>query len=553
MTVKNHNFFSAYQAIVIVTFVTLIGVYIYKMFSYKNIYIEKKRMQYIKKIVVSAPLKNIYDRNGEVLALSVPSYSYFLDTTLVKNENELQEIARRFKYPVQKLIRKHRERKKFVWLVRKVSREIKHKFTGVFEVVEFLRIYPYRKLLSHIVGVRNKENEALGGLELSLDSKLYGGKKVIKYMRGSDGKQFLIEDFSLPVYSNGGIMTTIDIKLQRSLYEIATEAYQRWKPESLTAIAVEPEWGDIVAWVQIPTFDPLKYNREPIKLMKNLALTSPVEPGSLFKPFFYYMLLKNNVIDEDRQVFCEKGHFKIRSRNIYDHTPRGFLSAKEVIAYSSNIGITKLTQKLSQKDYIETLKTFRMLDRFSIGFVNTLKTKITPINKWSYHTYISLPMGYEILTTPFHLIRGYSAFANGGYLVNLSILRDREKIKRKVLDSDVVSKVQNALRLVTKIGTGKRADSRLYILSGKTGTSKLLTQDKKYTSGKHRSFFIGFGPASLPRLVVYFQLDQPDGAYFGGTVAAPYVKEFIEKSLQKLFVEFENSEVRNPLTQVKRE
>ncbi len=527
-------------------------IYIHKLSKYKNVYKERKVSQYLKKFSVDLPFKNIYDRNGAILAASIPKYSYFVDTTVLKSEEEVQKVASIFHYDVAKLLRKYRLKRKFVWLKRKTAKRIEHGFKGIFEVTEFSRFYPYGKIISHIVGVRNKENQPLGGLELSLNNKLYMGKQTIRFIRGADGEGFLLTDFIMPSAPKDGITTTLDIKLQNTLYEISKESFDRWKPQNLIAIAIDPNNGDILAWVQIPTFDPARYNVQPIKLFNNLALTSPLEPGSLFKPFFYYTLLKKNIVDEDTKVYCENGHYRIRARHIFDHTPHGTLSAKEVIAYSSNIGITKLSQKLRQEDFLETLKTFNLLNRFSIGFVNTLKTKITPFEKWSYHTLISLPMGYEILTSPFHLIRAYSMFANGGYLVNLSILRNREMIRRRVLDEKVVEKVRNALGLVTKIGTAKRADSKLYTVEGKTGTSKLLGEDNRYTANKHRSFFIGFAPHSDTRLLVYFQLDNPQGAYFGGTVAAPYVKEFIEKSLQKLFVKFELNATKKPATETAR-
>ncbi len=552
MLAKNHNFNPKVIVLIFVILMTIICVYTYKLITYKDIYQNKKKAQYIKKIIVDAPLENIYDRNGFVLAVSVPGYSYFLDTTFIKDEKELRTISRMFNYPLQKLIRKYEEKKKFVWLKRNSKKKVVHNFRSVFEVVEFSRYYPYGNLTSHILGVRNIENDALGGVELSLNSRLQTTKRIIWFVRSADGKRFLLDSYHHPVLQNKGIITTIDIKLQKTLYEIALTSYEKWKPKNLVAIAIDSDSGDILAWIQIPTFNPLKYNKEPLEIMKNIALTSPVEPGSIFKPFFYYTLLEKRIIDDNTKVDCENGHFKIRARHIYDHTPRGILSAKEVIAYSSNIGITKLTQKLSTNDYIHTLKTFQILDKFSIGFKNTLKTKITPFNNWSYHTLISLPMGYEILTTPFHLIRAYAMLANGGYSVNLSILKNRELSKKHVLDTQLVAKVQEALKLVTKIGTARRAESKLYIIMGKTGTSKLLDTNKRYTTARHRSFFVGFTPNISPRLLIYFQLDQPQGAYFGGTVAAPYVKESIEKSLQKLFIEFEENETSITFTQTKR-
>lgn len=541
MPVKNLSITSLFLLVAVIPLL-----YVYRLTEYKDEFQKKKERQYIKKIVFHRPYKNIYDVNGYPIALSIPQYSYFVDTTFAKDEEDIKKIASFFHYDIDKLLRKYKLKKKFVWLKRKSKNRIKHPFKSVFEIVEFGRFYPYGKMVSHIVGIRNREGEALGGLELSLNDLLYNGKQVIKFIRSADGRRLLLSDFSIPVSITEGVSTTLDIMLQSTLYKVALQSYKKWQPEKLVAIAVDPQTGDIMAWVQIPTFDPYKYNVEPLKLFNNIALTSPVEPGSLFKPFFYYTLLKKGIVNENTKVFCENGHYMIRARHIYDHTPHNILSAREVIAYSSNIGITKLSQKLNKEDFLETLKTFRFLDNFSIGFVNTLKSRITPYNRWSYHTLISLPMGYEILTTPFHLIRAYSAFANGGYLVDISILKKRKILKRKILDEEVVQKVRDALGLVTKIGTAKRANSKLYIVEGKTGTSKLLGEDKKYTATRHRSFFIGFAPQQSSRqLLVYFQLDNPRGAYFGGTVAAPYVKEFLEKSLQKLFIKFELNATEN--------
>lgn len=535
-----------------ILFTVIPSVYVYKLTKYDNVYKHRKKSQYVKRISVDLPYKNIYDRNGDILALSVPKYSYFLDTTVLKEELEVQKVAEFFHYDADKLLRKYKLKKKFVWLKRKTAKKIKHNFKGIFEVTEFSRFYPYGKITSHVVGVRNKENQPLGGLELSLNNDLYKGKRTIKFVRGADGKRFLMNDFVIPTSQKEGVTTTLDMKLQITLYEVSKESFDKWNPENLVAIAIDPNNGDILAWVQIPTFDPQRYNVQPIKLFNNIALTSPMEPGSLFKPFFYYTMLKKNIIDENTMVYCENGHYRVRARDVYDHTPRGNMTAEEVIAYSSNIGITKLSQELPKEDFLETLKTFNILSRFSIGFVNTLKTKVTPYQRWSYHTLISLPMGYEILTSPFHLIRAYSSFANGGYLVNLSILKNREITRKKILDKEVVDKVRNALRLVTKIGTAKRADSKLYAIEGKTGTSKLLGENNRYTAKEHRSFFIGFAPHNDTRLLVYFQLDKPKGLYFGGTVAAPYVKEFIEKSLQKLFVKFELDATKKSVTETAR-
>jgi cell division protein FtsI/penicillin-binding protein 2 len=547
MSLKKHSI-----SILFILLTLLSLLYIYKLKGIHPSYVNKKKIQFIKKITVDLPLKNIYDRNGYKLAFSVAKYSYFLDTTLIKNQQELKQISEMFHYDFEKLLTKYKKSKKFVWLKRKSIRRIMNPFRSVFEVIEYSRSYPYGKMISHIIGVRNKENEPLGGLELFLNEKLQTGKKIIKFFRTADDKRLLLTNFNYLTSQNDGITTTLDIKLQLILDSVAHQAYEKWQPENLVAIVVQPHTGEILAWSQIPTFNPQTYNHEPLEYMRNIALTSPIEPGSLFKPFFYYTVLKEKKADENTIIFCENGHYRIRARHIYDHTPHANLTAKEVIAYSSNIGITKLSQRLEKEKFFDTLKTFGFLEPISIGFNNELKTKITPFNKWSYHTLISLPMGYEILTTPFHLLRAYASFLNGGYLVNLSLLKNEKSDRKKVLESEIIPKVKEALRLVTEIGTAKRANSSFYVIAGKTGTSKLLGQDGRYTASEHRSFFIGFAPYNNPALVVYFQLDKPKGAYFGGTVAAPYVKEFLEKSLQKLYIEFEKNENRRNLSKTQR-
>ena len=503
----------------------------------------------------------IFDRNGLKLAESVQVSSVFADPLVIKDKKKTAQVVSQVlglnKTKVEKLLNK---KKRFVWVKRRVLDEQEDvlkqlNLKGIGFRYEYKRVYPYEKLCSHILGFTDIDQNGLEGIESSLNQVITGskGSKVVE----KDGRQrqfSTLQGETVSAKYGNSVFLTIDCKIQSIVEDELENACSKWKPDSAVAIAMDPFTGEVLAMANYPSFNPNFVQDSSPRERRNRVITDCFEPGSLIKPLIVSGALDSGLVKEDDQFFCHNGAFKVRSRVIRDVHSYGYLSVSDIVVHSSNIGMAQLGMHMNKNRLYSYLKEFSFGEKTGIQLPGEAKGIVRPLNLWSLDSTISVSFGYETAVTPIQLVTAFCSIANGGTLLKPQIVskitdysgkRVKKKYKtpervRRVVSPEIAREVMSPiLENVVKEGTGKKAMLFTYSVAGKTGTAKKLQRvgNKMKYSNKYIGSFVGYAPVDEPKVCVLLSLNEPkNGAYYGGTVAAPAVGNIIERTLDYMEV-----------------
>ena len=503
----------------------------------------------------------IFDRNGLKLAESVQVSSVFADPLVIRDKKKtaqaISQVLDLNKTKVEKLLNK---KKRFVWIKRRVPSEQEDvlkqlNLKGIGFRNEYKRVYPYEKLCSHILGFTDIDQNGLAGIESSLNQVIIGskGSKVVE----KDGRQrqfSTLQGETVSAKYGNSVFLTIDCEIQSIVEDELENACSKWKPDTAVAIAMDPFTGEVLAMANYPSFNPNSVQDSSPRERRNRVITDSFEPGSLIKPLIVSGALDSGLVKEDDEFFCHNGAFKVRSRVINDTHSYNYLSVSDIVVHSSNIGMVQLGMRLNKNRLHSYLKNFSFGEKTGIQLPGEAKGIVWPLNRWSHDSVMSVPYGYETAVTPIQLVTAFCSIANGGTLLKPQIVsritdysgkRVKKKYKtpervRRVVTPEIAREVMSPiLENVVKEGTGKKAMLFTYSVAGKTGTAKKLQKvgnKMKYTN-KYIGSFVGYAPVDEPKVCVLLSLNEPkNGAYYGGTVAAPAVGNIIERTLDYMEV-----------------
>ena len=503
----------------------------------------------------------IFDRNGLKLAESVQVSSVFADPLVIKDKKKTAQAVSQVlglnKTKIEKLLNK---KKRFVWIKRRVSDEQEDvlkqlNLKGIGFRYEYKRVYPYEELCSHVLGFTDIDQNGLAGIENSLNQVIIGSKGSEVVEKDGRQRQFsTLQGETVSAKYGNSVFLTIDCKIQSIVEDELENACSKWKPDTAVAIAMDPFTGEILAMANYPSFNPNSVQDSSPRERRNRVITDSFEPGSLIKPLIVSGALDSGLVKEDDEFFCHNGTFKVRSRVISDEGSYGYLSVSDIVVRSSNIGMAQLGMRMGKNRLHSYLKNFSFGEKTGIQLPGEAKGIVRPLNLWSRDSVMSVPYGYETAVTPIQLVTAFCSIANGGTLLKPQIVsritdysgkRVKKKYKtpervRRVVSPEIAREVMSPiLENVVKEGTGKKAMLFTYSVAGKTGTAKKLQRvgnKMKYTN-KYIGSFVGYAPVDEPKVCVLLSLNEPkNGAYYGGTVAAPAVGNIIERTLDYMEV-----------------
>jgi len=485
----------------------------------------------------------IFDRKMKPLATNITVYSVFAEAKRIKQK---QEVARAIsstlgideKYVLDKLSKD----KYFVWIDRKVPDEKAKKLKelnlkGIGFEKEAQRTYPNGKLASNIIGFVDIDNKGLEGLEGMYDPYIRGqsGYRFIQ----RDAKRRILPNFEsryIPPIDGNHVVLTIDEVVQYIVEKQIDNICDKYNAKGAMIIVMDPYTGDILALANRPTYDPNNVKHSAPADRRDRAVTDTFEPGSVFKIVTASAALESKLVKPEDKFFCENGEYKYSTHILHDHRPHGWLTFKEVIEMSSNIGTCKVAQIVGPNRLYKYIKAYGIGDLTKIDLPGEVRGYIRPPSKWSKLSITSVPMGQEVTVNSIQLACAVSAIANGGTLMKPRIVRavvdkDGAIIKeypvqrvRKVITNETAKEMRSFLRGVVTDGTGQMAESEGYYPAGKTGTGQKLEPTGVYSHSKFTSSFIGFVPYDKPLFTIVVIVDEPHPLYFGGTVAAPAFK-----------------------------
>lgn len=489
----------------------------------------------------------ITDRNGEILAISLQSKSAFISN---KNDAHALEVFKRFcallplsgvqKVAISKRIRRG---EKFVWLKRKLTDEEYLKVRPLADdawsagtiafLDEYRRVYPQGKIASHVLGGVGIDEQALGGIETSLDHEIKGRGGRLKVLIDARKRIFQFKYLEQPVPGRD-IHLSIDAPLQFFVERELAAAVARYQAAGGAVIVMDSLNGQILAMASCPDYDPEAIWNTPPPVLKNKAISFLYDPGSTFKVVLAASALEHRACNRQEVFNCHNGVFAVHDRQITDVHPFARLSFDDIIVQSSNIGAAQVGMRLGAERYFATIGHFGFGRRTGIQLPAEENGILNPPSKWSGVSLAFLSFGYEIAVTPLQMAVAFNVPAAGGFLVRPQILRDGASAgaNERVLSAASSEQLGEIMTAVVSRGTGRKAQIAGLEIAGKTGTAHKVKAGRY--AGSYVSSFGGFFPAHDPRVTLFVIIDEPQGLYFGGDVAAPLFKAIVEKAMLHL-------------------
>ena len=412
-------------------------------------------------------------------------------------------------------------------------REALDNIRGVYLEREHRRFYPQGDLARGLLGVV-RDGEVSGGVEQAYDDVLRGAVGQAVLARDPTGRPIPGESVLVEGPREGGqVVLTIDVDLQEIGRQALTEAIRDTKARGGDLLITDPGTGDILAMVSIR--DESTHSLS--------AINTPYEPGSTLKPLTVAGILQNELLSLDDVVDTESGSWTVAGRTIRDvNREHGPMTLARALQISSNVGVAKAAQAMSPAVQYQNLRDFGLGAPTGVGLPGEVRGTLRRPERWTGQSSASLAIGYEVSVTPLQMAMAYGALANGGLLMEPRLVREfrdsngkvtvrfQPRIVRRAVSSDVAREVADVLVEAVEDGTGTRARLGTFKVAGKSGTTRVWS-DGVYQTGEYFASFVGFFPAEDPQLVVMVKLDRPQGAYYGGSTAAPVTRATMEAIL----------------------
>ncbi|HMW57116.1 MAG TPA: penicillin-binding protein 2 [Accumulibacter sp.] len=524
------------------SFGVLIGRAFYLQTLHTDFLQEKGESRYRRDIEISASRGRIADRHGDVLAISTPMKSIWaIPPAATLTPVQTRQLAALLETDVKQLNHKLDTDKTFVFLRRQIPPAVADqvaalKLPGIGQDKEYRRFYPTGEMTAHMVGFTGVDDKGLEGVELAYHSQLLGqpgSRSVIKDRRGQ-----IVEDVGSikPPQDGKDIRLALDSKIQYLAYSHLKQAIADNNAKAGGVVVLDVKTGEIVALANWPTYNP--NNREGLSgsQLRNRAVTDTFEPGSTLKPFTIGLALDNGKVRSDTIINCAPGRLTIGSATIADAHPHGALTVAEVIQKSSNVGAAKIAAMLPAQ------KMWQMFDDVGfgqvphLGFPGEVSGRVRPWKNWRPIEQATMSYGHGISVSLIQLARAYSVFARDGDLIPLSLTRLDSSAPGgvPVFSAKTAREVRSMLEMAVQPGgTAPKAQIPGYRVAGKTGTAYKLVGG--HYANKYVASFVGFAPASDPRLIVAVMIDEPSaGQHYGGDVAAPVFAAVMASSLRTL-------------------
>jgi len=507
---------------------------------------QKGETRYARVIEISAHRGMVTDRNGEPLALSTPVESVWAapaDAHL--SAEQRAKLARLLGMDAAELKKKLAEsEREFVYLKRQLPPEqaakvVQLNLPGVFLQREYRRYYPAAEVTAHVVGVTGVDDNGQEGIELAYQDWLTGkagSRRVIKDRLGH-----VVEDIeSIRAPQQGQeLALSIDQRIQYLAFRELKSAIALNEAKAGCLVVLDVNTGEVLALANWPTYNP--NNRDTLKVgrARNRAVVDLFEPGSTLKPFTVAAALESGQVNPGSMIDTHGGHYTIGSRTIHDAHPEGLLTVAQVIQKSSNVGSAKMALAMAPQKLWTILSDVGFGTQTKVGFPGEAAGRLRAYQTWKPIEQATMSYGHGISVSLLQLARAYSVFATDGKLKPLTLVkRDQPVEGRAVISPRTAMAVRKMLEMVTQPGgTAIRAQVAGFRVAGKTGTAHKLAGGA-YAPDRYTSSFVGFAPASHPRLVIAVMLDEPGGrSYYGGEVAAPVFSTVMAGALRLLRIE----------------
>jgi cell division protein FtsI (penicillin-binding protein 3) len=505
--------------------------------------------QQIRTATVPARRGSITDRNGVALAVSEPADDISATPYLIKDPvSAAAKIAPILGVPEDELVKKLARRDTgFVYLARQVPAAKSDKLQALaLPGLQFdpgnHRVYPHGWLASQVLGSVGTDGNGLFGLEYGFNARLHGHDGVRRTVNDALGKPVAVTD-PRPAVAGQGLQLTLDAKIQDKVEQVLQGVGQTYRPKGATAIVMDPNDGELLAvanWPRINANDPAG---APGYANEDRAVGFTYEPGSTFKAFTVAGALQDGIVTPTTS-FDLAPQIHVADRVIGEAETRGpvTLTTAGILAQSSNVGAITIGLREGADRFDKWIHRFGFGKPTGVDLPGEERGLVLARAKYSGSTMGNLPIGQGISVTPMQMATAYAAIANGGILRSPHIVREVDgrpattPVGHRVISPAVATQLRTMLEGVfAPGGTASEVSIPGYQLAGKTGTAnKIDPTTGEYSKSRYVASFMGFAPAAKPRLLVAVMVDEPQGAIYGGTVAAPAFGKIMSFALQYL-------------------
>ncbi len=561
----------AFIIFIILFILIILRVFYVQVFDYKKLN-ELANDLWSRDLPIEADRGLILDRNGEVLANNLTTTSLVLIPNQIKDKekavNSLAEILKVSKEEMKKHVYKKTSMERVHPEGRRLDYETADKISalnlkGVYLVKESKRNYPYKDLLSHVLGYVGIDNQGLSGLELQYDKYLTGKKGAIKYFSDAKGNNLNISDVYVQPQNGMNIQLTIDLNIQKSVERELDNVVDMFSPDMALALVMNPKTGEILAMSSRPTYDPNNYKEADEKtLSRNLPIWASYEPGSTLKILSFSAAVEEGVINPFKDKFYDSGSVTIDGTRIGcwkagGHGEQTFL---QVLQNSCNPGFVKIGNLLGKEKLFKYIRAFGFGDKTGIDLNGEGKGILFDLDQVGNLELATTAFGQGISVTPIQQISAVSAVLNNGYLTKPTILKsilepetnnvvkkNKKTVVRKVVSNKTSKIMRAALESVVAKGGGKAAYIEGYRIGGKTGTAQ-KAKNGVYLSNNYIMSFVGIVPSNDPEAVLYIAIDNPKHtAMLSSYTTTPIARRILLDIIDTLHIKKQKNELKKDL------
>jgi len=517
-------------------------------------YSQKAARQQQRSIEVSAIRGNIYDRNGNELAMTAKVDSVFAVPSEIPNVHQTAvTLARALNTDADDIETRLHAGHAFAWVARKIDKDTSARIRvlnlkGIYFQKEAKRFYPKQELAAQVLGYVGLDDEGLGGIERQFDARLRG--KPGKMLISMDAKRRWFGRVEKEPDPGENLVLTIDENIQHIAERELARAVADSHAEAGTIIVMNPHTGEILALANRPVFNPNSLSLAQKNALKNRAVSDIYEPGSTFKIVTLAAALEEKLTNPNELVDCQNGSITVNGLLIHDHKPYGLLTVSQVLQNSSDVGAIKIALRLGDERFDRYIRAFGFGSQTGIELPGETRGITKPASRWSKVSIGAISMGQEIGVSALQLVSMASTIANDGMYVPPRLIagatapRSTQQLitfhpaqGRRVISPMTAVLMKRMMEGVVLYGTGKRAILDGYTSAGKTGTAqKVDAATGTYSHRRHVASFTGFAPVNNPAVTVLVVLDAPQGPQDGGMVAAPVFSRVTQQVLGYLGV-----------------
>jgi len=499
----------------------------------------------IRDFTVHAARGRILDRNGHILAMSLPTRALWVDARDVPSvpSNKLASLATLLGIDSSRVDDVYREHRGFSYLRRQVplataKAAMQLGIPGLDAERDYRRFYPEGQITAHVTGFAGIDGRGQEGIERVDDRILTGidgSRRVLRDARGD-----IIDTLGVVEPKPGkDIRLSIDRSIQFAAFKAVRDAVRRTHAKAGSAVVLDAHTGEILAMVNWPTYNPNRREGRTGAQIRNRAVTDVFEPGSVLKPLTIALALQRHIVTPNTLVSTDGGSLRLDHAVIHDDGDFGVLTVSQVIQKSSNIGTTKIALQLTPREMWRNFRAAGLGRPPSAGLPGAAEGNLRPYQHWRRIEQATMSYGYGLSASLLQLAQLYTIFANDGVFVPATIhdLAAAPASGRRIYSARVAREVRAMLQtVVTKDGTAPQARVAGYTVAGKTGTAYRWTATG-YDHHQYRASFVGIVPARAPRVIIAVSIDRPSkGSHFGGAVSGPAFAHIAARTMQILNV-----------------